>query len=132
MVVNHNFFSSMPRDPFEGDPNDPASFLEPDEPFAPLTDQERREVLEDLAAVRLFRTALSPEGLLGVCMLCEDCGDEHFYNWEVLENHYLMLLSGQASPVHEPQFDPDPSRYAPWDYCAGFVDGLRSRRPGRC
>lgn len=51
----------------------------------------------------------------------------HFYNWDVLETHYKLLLDGQQSPVHEPQFDPDPSRYAPWDYCAGFVDGRRGR-----
>ncbi|ALA66757.1 DUF5319 domain-containing protein [Corynebacterium lactis] len=128
MIVNHNFFEGLPRDPFEGDPDDPANLLEPDEPFAPLTDQERREVIEDLAAVREFREVLTPEGLLGISMLCEDCGEEHFYNWDVLETHYLMLLAGQESPVHEPQFDPDVRRYAPWEYCAGFVDGRRSRR----
>ena len=63
----------MPRDPFEGDPDDPSHLLDPDEPFEPLTDEERVEVLEDLRSVRQFRNVLVPEGLLGVCMMCDDC-----------------------------------------------------------
>ncbi|MEJ5919132.1 MULTISPECIES: DUF5319 domain-containing protein [unclassified Corynebacterium] len=118
----------MPRDPFENDPNDPASLLEPDEPFEPLSNKERQEVRQDLSAVREFRAALEPEGLSGVCMMCEDCNEMHYYTWDALEGHYLMLLAGQASPVHEPEFNPDPNKYAPWEYCAGFVDGRRSRR----
>ncbi|NLF91518.1 MAG: DUF5319 domain-containing protein, partial [Corynebacterium marinum] len=31
----------MPLDPFADDPNDPASFLDPDEPAPPLSDEER-------------------------------------------------------------------------------------------
>ena len=58
----------MPRDPFEGDPDDPSHLLEPDEPFVPLTAQERREVEEDLEAVRTFRADLAPRGLWG-CLL---------------------------------------------------------------
>lgn len=126
--MSHNFFSAMPQDPFEGDPDDPSHLLEPDEPFTPLTDQERREVEEDLSLVRRFREVLSPEGLLGIVMLCEDCGEPHYYNWDVLETHYLTLLSGQESPVHEPQFTPEVNRYAPWEYCAGFLDGRNSAR----
>ena len=125
--VNRDFWSSMPRDPFEGDPDDPSHLLDPDEPFEPLSDQERVEVTEDLEAVREFRAVLAPEGLWGVSMMCDDCAEMHFYNWDVLETHYKLLLDGQQSPVHEPQFDPDPSRYAPWDYCAGFIDGRRGR-----
>ena len=113
-----DFWSSMPRDPFEGDPDDPSHLLDPDEPFEPLTDEERVEVAEDLDAVRLW----------GVCMQCEECEEMHYYNWDVLEAHYHLLLAGEQSPVHEPEFSPDPSRYAPWDYCAGFVDGRRGRR----
>lgn len=128
VTVNHDFWSGMPKDPFEGDPDDPTHLLDPEEPFAPLSEQERLEVLQDLDLVREFRSVLAPEGLLGICMLCDDCGDMHYYNWDVLESHYLMLLSGQESPVHEPEFEPDIRRYAPWDYCLGFVDGRRAQR----
>ena len=41
----------MPRDPFEGAPDDPSHLLDPDEPFEPLSDQERVEVTEDLDVV---------------------------------------------------------------------------------
>lgn len=126
--MSSNFFPGMPQDPFEGDPEDPSHLLEPDEPFAPLTDQERREVLADLAAIREFRSVLAPEGLLGIVMPCEDCGDDHYYGWDVMETHFLTLLAGHNSPVHEPEFAPDITRYAPWEYCAGFVDGRRRSR----
>ena len=85
----------MPRDPFEGDPDDPSHLLDPDEPFEPLSDQERVEVTEDLEAVREFRAVLAPEGLWGVSMMCDDCAEMHFYNWDVLETHYKLLLDGQ-------------------------------------
>ncbi|MBV7294729.1 DUF5319 domain-containing protein [Corynebacterium sp. TAE3-ERU12] len=119
----------MPRDPFEDDPNDPSRLLEPEEHFEPLTEQEREEVRTDLACVREFRAAMSPVGFLGVCMVCEDCQQMHFYTWEMLENHYLLLLAGKQSPVHEPEFDPDVTRYAPWDYCLGYTDARMRRRP---
>ncbi len=126
--MTNNSWSSLPQDPFEGDPNDPSFLLEPDDEFVPLTQIEKMEVTEDLMAVRTFRTELEPEGIKGICMMCEDCSEMHYYNWDVLESHYADLLDGVPSPVHEPQFDPNPLHYAPWEYCAGYVDGKRNRR----
>src|SRR6476469_4656524 len=41
--------SSGPLDPFFGDPDDPAALLDAIEPAPPLTDDERADVLADLA-----------------------------------------------------------------------------------
>ena len=58
-------------------------------------------------------------------MPCEDCGDDHYYGWDVMETHFLTLLAGHNSPVHEPEFAPDITRYAPW----GVLRWLRRRPP---
>ncbi|MDO4610453.1 DUF5319 family protein [Corynebacterium sp.] len=129
--MSRDFWSSMPIDPFDGDPDDPSHLLEPDDPVEELDDEERAEVAEDLDAVRLFRRVMAPEGFLGVAMPCDECDEMHFYPWSVLEDHYTSLLAGVPSPVHEPALDPEVERYAPWDYCAGFVDGRRTARRGR-
>ncbi|BAM26781.1 hypothetical protein CULC0102_0580 [Corynebacterium ulcerans 0102] len=41
MVKHVNFDWQMPRDPFADDPNDPASFLDEDEPLPPLSEAEK-------------------------------------------------------------------------------------------
>lgn len=132
--VSKDFWSRMPRDPFEGDPDDPASLLDPVdsvEEFPPLSEEERVEVSEDLTAVRAFRAAMAPDGFLGVCMTCDDCQEMHFYTWDVLEGHYLTLLQGKESPVHEPEYAPDVERYVPWEYCAGYTDAKMRGRTSR-
>ena len=53
----------MPPDPFADDPNDPASFLEPDEDYPPLTKDEKQALHEDLRNVRDFRKLLQPRGI---------------------------------------------------------------------
>ena len=115
----------MPRDPFADDPNDPASFLEPDEPMEPLTEAEKDEVRDELTQITEFQRILSPLGIAGLLNVCEDCGEEHYYDWEILKSHLNALLAGEYTPVHEPSADPDPHAYAPWDYCLGFVAGLQ-------
>ena len=62
-VAGVNYDSQMPLDPFANDPNDPASFLDPDEPAPPLSDEERLHITQDLALVARFREELTPEGM---------------------------------------------------------------------
>lgn len=122
-----NFDSMMPPDPFAGDPNDPASFLEADEPLPPLTDEDRERVREDLELVGEFRRALEPRGVLGVFFMCEDCDEQHYYDWDIMAANMRATLAGELSPVHEPSARPDPAAYVPWDYCLGFLDGMEAR-----
>lgn len=123
----------MPPDPFAGDPNDPASFLEPedDEPDGPVTDEERVLLREDLENVRHFRALLEPRGVRGISMLCEDCDELHYYDWPIIIANISTILNGEAVPVHEPGAAPDPDFYVSWEYCAGYADAVDWMKEGR-
>ena len=38
----------------------------------------------------------------------------------------VLTLSGELAPVHEPSMEPDVEAYVPWDYAAGYLDGLNA------
>ncbi|AJE32293.1 hypothetical protein B842_02200 [Corynebacterium humireducens NBRC 106098 = DSM 45392] len=123
-----NYDSQMPLDPFADDPNDPASFLDPEEPAPPLTDEERLHITQDLALVARFREELTPHGILGIFFLCEDCDDLHYYDWDIMAANMAATLRGELAPVHEPSVEPDVNAYVPWDYAVGFLDGINAPR----
>ena len=85
-----------------------------------------RRDLDDLAA---FRATFEPEGFKGVSLYCTDCGEEHYYEWDMLEHNLAALLESGATPVHEPAFDPHPDEYVNWEYAQGYVDGLSDADP---
>ncbi len=122
-----NFFANMPRDPFADDPNDPASFLEEDEQFEPLSAEERIAITNDLRLVQEFARVLGPRGVDGIFFYCEDCGEDHFYEWDIMAANMRSTLNEELAPVHEPGAQPDPARYVPWDYALGYLDGMEGR-----
>lgn len=114
----------MPPDPFEGDPNDPASFISDEDDAAemlPLTPEEEQQVREDYDLLCTFKAHLEPEGYLGICMTCPDCDAMHYYDWEIMRTNMLASLRGELAPVHEPSPNPDPMRYVTWDFCHGWL-----------
>ena len=118
----------MPLDPFADDPNDPASFLEDDEPMPPLSDHERTQIEHDLMLVAQFRAALGPRGINGIFFYCDDCEEHHYYDWDIMAANMRATLAGELSPVHEPSANPNPAAYVPWDYCLGYIDGMNAPR----
>lgn len=132
MVERHHSVASvnkdpqMPPDPFAGDPNDPASFLEADEPAPPLTEEEREALTHDLAMMRRAKEKLQPRGILGFFYFCEDCEDVHYYDWDIMSANLAATLRGELAPVHEPSAQPDITAYVTWDYAAGYLDGLEA------
>lgn len=122
-----NFFANMPKDPFADDPNDPASFIDDDEQMVPLTQEEKVAIIHDLALVQEFANALGPRGIDGIFFLCDDCEEHHFYEWDIIASNMKATLAGEMAPVHEPSAQPDPTRYVPWDYALGYMDGLDAR-----
>ncbi|MBI1759655.1 MAG: DUF5319 domain-containing protein [Actinobacteria bacterium] len=112
-----------PRDPFLGDPHDPAAALDGDEPGAPLSPVEREDVLADLEDLDIFQALLDPKGVRGIVVDCEDCGEPHFFGWDLMRGNLLYLLEAGQTRVHEPAFGPDPSAYVSWDYARGYADG---------
>ena len=111
-------------DPFLGDPDDPASLLDEIEPAAPLTAEEIADVRSDLAELREFRLALEPVGVHGIIVECADCGEQHFFGWDLMVANLLALLGEARTHVHEPAFAPDPEAYVTWDYARGYSDAV--------
>ena len=114
----------VPRDPFADDPNDPASELGAPDDVEPLTLAERDEALTDLADVEVFRSLLEPQGVLGLVLDCPECGEQHYFDWDLLRGNLRHLLTSGRPRVHEPAYDPDPDHYVSWEYARGYADGV--------
>src|SRR3954471_4337682 len=115
-----------PLDPFLGDPADPSSALDDldDAPAdAPLNPDEREDVLADLEDIEVFQALLMPRGIRGIVVECDDCGEPHYFGWDLMRSNLRHLLDVGSTRVHEPAFGPDPARYVSWEYARGFADG---------
>jgi hypothetical protein len=93
---------------------------------APLGEEERDALQQDLVDVQVLRDVLGPKGIKGAVFYCPDCDEDHFLTWDLLAGNLRELLDQGESPVHEPAFDPDPNEYVSWDYSRGFLDGYES------
>jgi Family of unknown function (DUF5319) len=115
-----------PVDPFLGDPDDPASLLDDSEPAQPLNDDERADVLADLAELSEFRATLAPHAIAGITVDCGDCGEQHFFSWDLMAANLRALLGEGRTHVHEPAFAPDQDAYVSWDYARGYADAVQA------
>jgi hypothetical protein len=115
-----------PVDPFLNDPHDPAAVLDGPEPIEPLSDEERSEVLADLSELSDFRRALEPRGILGVAVECGDCGEQHYFSWDLMAANLRALIGEGRTHVHEPAFEPDPEAFVSWDYARGYTDATKA------
>lgn len=115
-----------PLDPFLGDPSDPAALLDDPEPVEPLSESERADVLADLAELRDFRAALEPVEVEGILVECADCGEPHYFSWDLMTANLRALLGEGRTHVHEPAYSPDEDAYVTWDYARGYCDAVRA------
>lgn len=116
-----------PIDPFNGDPADPSAGLDDlteDAELDPLTEAERQDVLEDLSDLEIYQALLSPTGVRGLVIECEDCHEPHYFDWDLLRGNLRHLLTSGRPRVHEPAYDPDPDHYVTWEYARGYADGV--------
>ncbi|MDP8977813.1 MAG: DUF5319 domain-containing protein, partial [Actinomycetota bacterium] len=90
----------------------------------PLDRREAASVRRDLDDLAAFRHSFAPDGYKGVSIFCQDCAEEHFYTWDMLEENLQALLESGETPVHEPAYDPRPDEYIDWEYAQGYLDGL--------
>ena len=80
---------------------------------------------QDIAAANeIFQTLLSPRGVHGIVVECDDCGESHFFGWELMRGNLRHLLDSGRPRVHEPAYDPDPDHYVTWEYARGYADGV--------
>ncbi len=115
-----------PLDPFLGDPDDPSGLLDDAEPAQPLTDTERTDVLADLAELTEFRDSLRPHGIEGIVVDCGDCGEQHYFSWDLMAANLRALLGDGRTHVHEPAAAPDAEAYVAWDYARGYTDAVHT------
>lgn len=115
-----------PLDPFDGDPDDPSRELaaldDDDAVTTPLAPDEREAVLGDLEDLEVFEALLSPRGVKGLVVDCQDCQEPHYFAWDLLRGNLRHLLDAGTTRVHEPAWAPDPEEYVSWDYARGFAD----------
>jgi Family of unknown function (DUF5319) len=103
-----------------------------DEP-SELTPAERADIEADLDDLGAMRTVFSPQGVKGVVIACQDCGSNHFYEWELIRDNLEHMLEFGEPRMHEPGWDIREDEYIQWDYGKGYVDALADTglEPGR-
>jgi len=105
----------MIEDPIGGDEEDVPLGLEPGE------EQDVRADLEDLVGMqRVFHS----HGVKGVVIACPDCGENHFYEWDLLKENYEHMLATGEARMHEPAYEVHEDEYIQWDYGKGYIDAL--------
>lgn len=90
----------------------------------PIDPEEERDVRADLRDLAAMHAAFEPQGVKGVAIACPDCGEEHYYEWDLLRENLEYLLSTGESRMHEPAFDVREEDYIDWEYGRGYVDAI--------
>lgn len=102
------------------------------EPYE-LSPQERRDVEADLEDLGKMHDVFSPQNVKGVVIACQDCGQNHFYEWDLLQDNLEHMLDTGEPRMHEPAFNIHEDEYIQWDYGKGYIDALADTglEPGR-
>ncbi|HEX9823703.1 MAG TPA: DUF5319 family protein [Actinomycetota bacterium] len=95
-----------------------------EEEFEPLDAGERKDIEGDLEDLDAMRGVFQPQGMRGVIIACTECGSDHFYDWELLQENLRHMLQAGEPRMHEPAFEPREEDYVLWDYGKGYVDAL--------
>jgi Family of unknown function (DUF5319) len=90
----------------------------------PLEGEERENIQADLDDLQSMRAVFESQGTKGVVVACPDCGEDHYYGWELLKESLEHMLSTGEPRMHEPAFEPREEDYVLWDYAKGYVDAL--------
>ena len=96
---------------------------QPDEPYE-LSDAERRDIEADLDDLASMHAVFAAQGVKGVVIACQDCGQNHFYEWELLRDNLEHMLDTGEPRMHEPAWGITEAEYIQWDYGKGYVDAL--------
>lgn len=90
----------------------------------PLDAEERKNVEADLEDLRVMRKVFERQGARGVVIDCPDCGQNHYYDWDLLQDSLAHMLETGEPRMHEPAFSPSEEDYVVWDYAKGYIDAL--------
>jgi hypothetical protein len=90
----------------------------------PLPPDERKSVEADLDDLRGMREVFESQGAKGVVIHCTDCGMNHYFAWDLLQETLEHMLQTGEPRMHEPAFAPNEEEYIAWDYAKGYLDAL--------
>jgi uncharacterized protein DUF5319 len=90
----------------------------------PLEGEARENIQADLDDLKAMRAVFEPQGTKGVVVACPDCGEDHYYGWELLKESLEHMLATGEPRMHEPAFEPREEDYVLWDYAKGYADAL--------
>jgi predicted RNA-binding Zn-ribbon protein involved in translation (DUF1610 family) len=90
----------------------------------PLEGEEKENIQADLEDLQAMRGVFEPQGTKGVVVACPDCGEDHYYGWDLLKESLEHMLATGEPRMHEPAFEPREEDYVLWDYAKGYVDAL--------
>ena len=95
--------------------------------------EDEHDIRADLADLERMRVAFADQGIKGVVIACPDCGEDHYYEWDLLRENLEHLISTGEQRTHEPAFDVDEDDYVDWEYARGYVDAVEDLGldPGR-
>jgi len=93
----------------------------PPEGLDPREEEDVRADIEDLSGMRLV---FATQGVKGVVIACPDCGENHYYEWELLKDNLEHMLETGEPRMHEPPFEVREEEYILWDYGKGYIDAL--------
>jgi hypothetical protein len=106
--------------PDDHEPLDDESFTKPE----PLSADERESVQADLDDLGSMQEVFAAQGAKGVVIACADCGENHYYGWDLLKENLEHMLETGEPRMHEPAYEPREDEYVVWDYGKGYVDAL--------
>jgi len=99
--------------------------FEPREPEPlDLSEDDLEDIAADLSDLAAMRVVFSAQGVKGVVIACQDCGSNHFYEWELLRDNLEHMLKFGEPRMHEPAWDIVEDEYIQWDYGKGYIDAL--------
>jgi hypothetical protein len=96
---------------------------ERDQPLG-LEPDEEENVRADLEDLEGMRQVFQAQGVKGVVIACPDCGENHFYEWDLLKENLEHMLATGEPRMHEPAFEVREDEYIQWDYGKGYIDAL--------
>jgi uncharacterized protein DUF5319 len=92
--------------------------------MAGMEPEERESILEDLEDLEAMKAVFDPRGYKGVVIVCSECGEDHYYGWDMLRESLEHMLETGEPRMHEPAFEPQPDEYVGWDYGRGYLDAI--------
>ena len=129
--------SELPDEPLDDDDDDDAGVNESEGTDGNMEDpiddgaevlgldpDEADNVRADLEDLRGMRQVFHPQGVKGVVIACPDCGENHYYEWDLLRENLEHMLETGEPRMHEPAFEVREDEYIQWDYGKGYIDAL--------